>query len=419
MSDERAVRLDLAARAAVAGAPGRRARSGARKAVFGAAGRRARSGARGALFALGALWALLLTAPGAWAAPAELSVETVVLGLEAETMNESAARALTNALRQQVLASEDSALRGESPPLVVKAGEARCPLKRLRRPLREASDRVFDAPCLRRLGTLLGARRFFWGHLYNDAGRAIIKLHLWREDEPDRVATLPYETGAQDRLAERLFRKLSSPDKMGDVAITTRTPLEGDLYVDGKLVGVFGPRNELTLPGGEHAFEVRRGSKVVARAKTRVVEHRTTEVRLDAVVEAPPPRTAPRVVEVRPAAASGRAVWPWVAGGVGVAGLVGAGAFFALYRGEQGDLGDACAPDKSCRGQQETIDRSKLYSTLSLVSLGVGVGAGAGAYFLWRASRREPSSALATPPVWVGLAPLGHGGAAAFAIGRF
>jgi hypothetical protein len=403
MSDERTARRDRAARGAVAGA----------------LGRRALSGARGAFLALGVLWASLFVATNTSAAPVELSVETVVLGLEAETMNESAARALTNALRQQVLASEDSALRGESPPLVVKAGEARCPLKRLRRPLREASDRVFDAPCLRRLGTLLGARRFFWGHLYNDAGRPLIKLHLWREDEPDRVATLPYETGAQDRLAERLFRKLSSPDKMGDVTITTRTPLEGDLYVDGKLVGPFGTRNELTLPGGEHAFEVRRGSKVAARSKTRVVERRTSEVRLEPVVEAPPPRPALRVVEARPVAAPGHAVWPWVAGGVGVAGLVGAGAFFALYRGEQSDLGEACAPDKSCRGQQDTIDQSKIYSTLSLVSLGVGVGAGAGAYFLLRASRREASNALATPPVWVGLAPLGGGGAAAFAVGRF
>ncbi|HEU4536181.1 MAG TPA: hypothetical protein VFS00_18785, partial [Polyangiaceae bacterium] len=360
-------------------------------------------------------------APAARAEPVGLSVETVVLGLEAETMNESAARAMTNALRQQVLASEDSALRGESPPLVVKAGEARCQLKRLRRPLREASDRVFDAPCLRRLGALLGARRFFWGHVYNDAGRAVIKLHLWREDEPDRVATLPYEGGAQDRLAERLFRKLSNPDHVGDVVITTRTPLEGELYVDGKLVGPFGTRNELTLTGGEHAIEVRRGGKAIARAKANVVERRIGEVRLEPVADAPPPRPAARPVEARPAPAPGRAAWPWALGGVGVAGLVGAGAFFALYRGEQSDLDGACAPDKSCRGQQEAIDRSKLYSTLSFASLGVGVAAGAGAsYLLWRASRREPTTgALAPPPVWVGLAPLGGGGAAAFAVGRF
>ncbi len=399
-----------------------RSDGGATSRPFGVAGARAGRLARRAI-ALGALGATLGAPASGRAAPGgQPVVETAVLGLEAEGTNEVAARLLTGALRQQVLGSEDFALRGESPPLVVKAGEARCPLKRLRRPLREASDRVFDAPCLKRLGQLLGARRFFWGHLYDGGARPLVKLHLWREGEPDRVATLPYDEWARDRVAERLYRKLASPEKVGDVMLTSATLSEGELFVDGKGAGHFAGKVELTLLAGEHTFELRREGKVLEKARARVTARASGEARLEPAVVAPLPRPAPRPVRVRPEpnVNNARAVWPWVLGGVGVAGLVGAGAFYALYRGEQGELDDTCAPDKSCRGQQGAIDRSRLYSSLSLASIGVGVGAGVGAYVVWRSSaRRETTGSWAAPRAWAGVAPLGLGGAAAFVRGEF
>ncbi|HEU4410097.1 MAG TPA: hypothetical protein VFS43_32885 [Polyangiaceae bacterium] len=388
-------------------------RAARRELVAAGRGRRAR------LAATFALAAALLWPSAARAAPDKPLVETVVLGLEAEVSNETAARSLTNALRQQVLDSEDYALRGESPSLVIKAGEAKCPLRRLKRPLHAGSDRVFDGPCLRRLGALLGTRRFFWGHFYNDGGRAVVKLHLWREGEPDRAVTLPDDEAARGRLAQRLYRKLTAPDKVGDITLTSGASLDGELFVDGRPYGLFASKAELTLPVGEHTLEVRQGGKPSARVRARVVAGRPYEVRLYPVTEAAP-RPVARPVEVRPApvASSPRTPWIWALGGVGAVGLIGAGAFFALYQGEQSGLGDACAPDKSCRGQQDAIDRSRLYSALSLVSLGVAAGAGAGAYIVWRAPRREATGAAFAPRAWAGVGPIG-GGAAAFVRGEF
>jgi hypothetical protein len=355
------------------------------------------------------------------AAPIGPGVETVaVLGLEADLSNDFGAKTLTNALRQQVLDSAEYTLGGESPPLAVKAGEAKCSLKGLRRPLTEASDLSFDGPCLSRLGGLLGVKRYFWGHLYSEGSRPFVRLHLWREGEPDRAVTLPYDEAERDRLAERLYRKLSIPEKVGDVALTSSGPLEGELYVDGKANGPLRPRVELTLPGGEHSVELRRDGKAVAQARAQVVVGAWVDVRLEPAI-APPEPPPVRVREIPPLTRRHeRSPWPWVFGGVAAASAVSSGVFFALYRGQQGDLDDACAPDKSCRGQQGAIDRSRMYSALSLASLGVGVGAGVGLYFSLTA--RQPPEVVesqARAGVWGGVTPLAGGGAAALASGRF
>jgi hypothetical protein len=375
---------------------------------------------RRAAWGLGA--ALLGAGAPAGAAPIGPGVETTaVLGLEADLSNDLGAKTLTNALRQQVLDSAEYTLSGESPPLALKAGEAKCSLKGLRRPLTEASDLSFDAACLGRLGAILGVRRYFWGHVYSEGSRPFVRLHLWREGEPDRAVTLPYDDAERERLAERLYRKLALPEKVGDVALTSAGPLEGELYVDGKARGALRPRVELTLLAGEHSFELRRDGKVVAEAKALVITGGWIDVRLDPAAPTPAPPPPVRVSDIPPVTKSRESSpWPWVFGGVAAAGLVGAGAFFALYRGEQGELGDACAPDKSCRGQQGAIDRSRLYSGLSLASLGVGVGAGVGWYF--SLTSRPPAGVVesrARAGLWGGVTPLAGGGAAALAGGRF
>ncbi|HEU4410099.1 MAG TPA: hypothetical protein VFS43_32895 [Polyangiaceae bacterium] len=380
--------------------------------------------ARGlAAWALGA--ALLGAAAPGRAAPIGPGVETAaVLGLEADLSNDLAAKTLTNALRQQVLDSAEYTLSGESPPLAVKAGEAKCSLKGLRRPLTEASDLSFDAACLGRLGALLGVKRYFWGHFYSEGSRPFVRLHFWREGESDRAVTLPYDEAERERLAERLYRKLAIPEKVGDVALTSAGPLEGELYVDGKPRGALRPRVELTLLGGEHSFELRRDGKAVAQAKAQVVAGGWVDVRLEPL-PLPLPDLAPqiRVGDIPPVTRRRESsALPWVFGGVGAAALIGAGTFFALYRGAQSDLDDACAPDKSCRGQQATIDRSRLYSALSLASFGVVAGAGAGLYLSLRS--RGPEEAVVSrgrpgPGLWGGVAPLAGGGAAALAGGRF
>lgn len=355
------------------------------------------------------------------AAPMGPGVDTVtVLSLEADLVNDVAAKTLTNVLRQQVLDASEYTVSSDSPSLLVKASEAKCSLKGLGRPLHEGSDLTFDKGCLKRLGGAVGAKRFFWGHLYNDGSRPFVKLHFWQEGQPDRFVTLPYDDVARDRLAERLYRKLATPEQVGDVVLLGPASLEGELFVDGRGRGPFKPKAELTLLAGEHAFEVRREGKAVARAKLRVSSGQWNEAHLEPAPTASPPKAVstvpvsePPPVYVRPP----RTAWPWVLGGVGVVGLAGAGVFYALRRGEERDLDDLCTVPCPPRAG-DTIDRSNRYGTLSVVSLGVGAAALAGSavLFVYEGSKRER---LASGPRFVGaLHPLA-GGAAASLGGSF
>jgi hypothetical protein len=371
------------------------------------------------------------------AAPMGPGVETVtVMAIEADLVNDLASKTLTNALRQQVLDSTEYTVSGESPSLLVKAGEAKCSLKGLGRPLHEGSDLTFDKPCLKRLGTLLGARRYFWGHLYNVGSRPFVKLHLWQDGIPDRSVTLPYEGTGREGVAERLYRKLVTPEMVGDVVVLGAPSLEGELFVDGKGRGAFKPRLELTLTSGEHAFEVRRGNEALARVKVRITAGQWSEAHLEPVRPGQPPLAAveapvsePPPIYVRPA----RTAWPWVLGGVGVAGLAGAGVLYGLRSGQESDLDDLCTLPCPTRAR-DTLDRSNLYGTLSFVSLSVGIAAltGSAALFVYEGARRErlaagpgaPGAAQArnvgsTRPQLVGaISPLA-GGAAATISGSF
>ena len=112
-------------------------------------------------------------------------------------------------------------------------------------------------------------------------------------------------------------------------------------------------------------------------------------------------------ITVRPKASA----WPWVLGGVGVAGLAGAGTFFALRQGVQGDLEKACAEGECPDHRRDDLRRGNLYGTASIVSLGVGVAASAGlAVYLLTLRRSAPVSGAVVP-----LA----GGAAATLSGSF
>jgi hypothetical protein len=235
---------------------------------------------------------------------------------------------------------------------------------------------------------------------------------------------LPFETeaSARERLAERLYRHLSRPDQAADVRLTAPAEASGgELWVDGKVLGAFAPGLELTVVAGEHTFEVRREGKAVAEAKATVGAGTTTELALAAVfrprtdipIEFPDP--PPHVV---PPPAPRRSGWPWVVGGVGAAGLVGAGVFYALRQGKESDLDKLCGADPCPSRVRDDIDRSKLYGTLSVVSLGVGVAgvATSAVLFLTENKRRDAAGSALRVHGFVLPQP---GGGAAVLVGSF
>jgi hypothetical protein len=356
-----------------------------------------------------ALVAALAAAPAA-AAPIGLGVEPVrVLGLESDTELDFVAKTATNLLRQTVLESSEYTIGGESPPLVPTAHEAKCAVGRLRKPLAESSDGAFDAGCLKRIATKLGAKRFFWGLVYAEGGATFVRLHFWQEGEGDRAATLRYDEAARERVVERLYRKLVTPDKVGDV--TVAGPAEGELFVDGKAAGPYAAGAELTLPVGDHELEVRQGPRVVARGRASVTPGGRTEARLEAVVTpapAPtPPYHDPPPIVVRPKASA----WPWVLGGTAIVGLAGAGALWGLRRSELSGLDDDCYGRACPLRQREAVDRADRYGTFATVSLGIGLAAGASLATYLVVAKRPPRMVGAIVPV--------AGGAAFGVEGRF
>ncbi len=98
----------------------------------------------------------------------------------------------------------------------------------------------------------------------------------------------------------------------------------------------------------------------------------------DASSSSPPPGATPE----QPAAAEGGGpgIWPWVAFGVGAAGLITGGVTGALALGDHSDLSGACSNGICHPDQQSKVDSYNTMGTISTVGLivgGVGVATGA------------------------------------------
>jgi hypothetical protein len=349
------------------------------------------SARRAALLAL----ALGLAGRHADAAPMGVGVEAVgVLSLEADRDSDLAAKTLTNVLRQAVLDAPEYTLRDDNVSLLLTAIDVKCPLGgRGMLP----DERAFDEACLRKVSKALGMGRFFWGYVTNHAGSTRVSLHFWQQGQGDRAVALPYDAAERERLAGRLYRKLVTPEKVGDVVVAGA--FQGELVVDDKAQGAYAPGAELTLPAGEHDVEVRQGPRVVARGRARVAARGQAEVTLEAVAASATtapigPVNEPPRVTIRPKASA----WPWVLGGTAAVGLAGAGVFWGLRSGEASDLSKACVEKLCPEREGDTVDRARTWTALSAVSLGVGVAAGIGlAAYLLTPRRAPPVAGIVVP----------------------
>src|SRR5688500_3004222 len=96
--------------------------------------------------------AVALSVSPAHSAPMGVGEPVTVLGFDTEVTAgpelDSAAKSLTNALRQRVIDAPEYALAGQSRVLYIVAGDAGCRPKVA--PGRDIDERSFDGPCLRK-----------------------------------------------------------------------------------------------------------------------------------------------------------------------------------------------------------------------------------------------------------------------------
>lgn len=367
---------------------------------------------------LGALAALSTFTPAvAFAAPTsgEAAKPVHVLHLASSARDSYDALRLTKDLEQRFVAATDVRLINSGQSLLELLDSAKCGRAFVKRTLDknagldESAERDLDGPCLTKVASSLGAsgapaERYVWGFLgHETSGQSYVVAHLWQKNGPERRVRIPFTAEQSARVAERVYLKLWHPTESGDVRIVSVAAAEGNLWIDDQDRGPFAAGSELTLRAGEHVFELRQRTKVVARAKTAVAAERSVDVRLEPVLEAPTPTTAPPSSSSEPYTPPSTveitrksSVLPWVAFGVGAAALAGSGIFFALRQGKESDLERACV-DGCPPSRQDDIDGSTRYGALAVVFAGVGVAAaGVG---VWALLSSEPSrtTSLATP----------------------
>jgi hypothetical protein len=208
--------------------------------------------------------------------------------------NNHRAQVLSSALRDHVVNAPDFFLYADTYGLLQVGVEAKCDTLPFTAPtLTESSDKGMNRACLSRMAKRLGAKAFFWGHLFSsEGGRLWAKVHLWQQGE-DRVFALPYDEKNPRRVAERLYQHLVTPGKVGDARFTmptSGTAPRGELFVNDRSYGPWEAEGvELTLPLGEAVAELRWGDKVLARGRGAVAATGTATVLLDSVAEPPAP----------------------------------------------------------------------------------------------------------------------------------
>jgi hypothetical protein len=160
------------------------------------------------------------------------------------------------------------------------------------------------------------------------------------------------------------------------------------ILLDGAAVAPALVGTNIPLDPGTHAIDVETDGKNVFHKEVTLAERAMEEVELpidDAEKAAPAPSTAPSVEPTAaPTAKPGGLTFPpplpvIIAGGVGIASLVGAGVFFGLRGSTISEVRDTCEDkehDRGCDvGKKSVADRGATYTVVADVLAGVG-GAG-------------------------------------------
>ncbi|MEB2312097.1 MAG: hypothetical protein OZ928_09620 [Polyangiaceae bacterium] len=233
------------------------------------------------------------------------------------------------------------------------------------------------------------------------------KEHLGRYTEAlGDYKLAEYEAGqaGAKELAEIAEARAALEQRVPTVTVIVPSDMAGaSVELDGVELGA--PQLGVPFPvnPGAHRLVAKRGARRVVKSFT-VADGEAPKLEL----AAPPPdeagarsepSTAPGELGDEPAKdparASGAGPWPWVAAGVGAAGFIGAGVFYALHSSAESDLSSACRGSVCPESMQDTQDSSKLYGTLSGVSLGLGVAGAATATVLFLTGSSKPAEQTA------------------------
>jgi hypothetical protein len=216
--------------------------------------------------------------------------------------------------------------------------------------------------------------------------------------------------------------------RLTKVRILVGADVEGlEIRRDGAAVGRPQWSTAVPIDPGTHAFEARAPRKKTWSASVKLEGAGVVEVRVPALEDdasasaAPPvggPKAAPPQPEDRDGGDSSRTTWALIAGGVGIAGLVGGTAFGLSASSKWRDAERAC-PNGVCKAASsvqagEDAGKTADLSTAFFVVGGLGVTTAA-VLFLTAPGARKPdkdeSSLRFTPYVGPAGAGLGVGGA--------
>jgi len=252
--------------------------------------------------------------------------------------------------------------------------------------------------------------RFHTGRCNEQLGRLNEALGEYRLGEyeagqqglPDLAAITQARQGLEARIPKLVIRRGQGAEL-------------GRVELDGVELGEAQIGQPLSVDPGPHTVVVRLpGDRQFQQAAT-VKESETAEVVLTppAAGEGAAPAPVPAApVSGSPAPDKGtteakKSPLPWIVGGVGVAGLAGATVFYVLRNGAKSDLDSACRGSVCPKSLEDRQNQGQLYTTLSLVSLGVGVvGLGVATYLLVTDSAGSPRTQAFVP---VDFSPLPHG----------
>lgn len=351
-----------------------------------------------------------------------------VLEISTEDADDQA-KALTIALKNKVKTLPDRSLGEGDVSLQVVLLALKC-------------GDVPDTACQVKIGDKLKTDAYIWGTMRKQpGGQVVADLHLWQRNQPEARQQFPYPetlTSATApelvKQADQMVQKLLMFGKIGSAKVMLSGGVAGELFIDGKASGPATSGAELTLPVGEHKFEVKKGDKVVATADGKVSAAGVAEITLaPPAADSAAPGTPPPGSE-----GGGDKSWKRTAGfvGVGVGGALIAGglysmlkvkganddAGFSAYRsgfGPNEDACDAAAQGKVSRvaGASSPADADSVcstgskFQTLQYVFFGVGaIAAGAGTYLLVTAPKTTSSTSARRRAVVTPLVDRSHAG---------
>jgi tetratricopeptide (TPR) repeat protein len=261
--------------------------------------------------------------------------------------------------------------------------------------------------------------RFHMGRCQEQLGRLNEALGEYRLAEheasqqglPDLPAISQARQGLEGRVPKLTIRR-------GRGTEMARIEVDGVELGDAQIGKPFG------IDPGPHTVIAKLPGNKLFQKSAIVKESESSEIVLDAPAEleaAPVADKAstelPESPEADTAGARKSSVVPWIVGGVGVAGLAAAGGFYILRAGAKSDLDDTCRGSVCPRSLEDKQKNGELYSTLSVVSLGVGiVGLGVATYLFVSGT---PSSRTETAFIPVDVAALPHGGGSVTVRARF